>query len=239
MLSRRRLLILAAAAAALIVGGNLPVQAKRTPPPTVAPVTVEGVEYRVAYERFSEGERPAGLRAYLLATKPGTYTELWKTRLYEVRYQGNLETDVQDDYVKSLSRELPGLLALTEEKQAYVVNLASRAVKPLPPGNGLFNLLEEGRDPGPGKRFTDARGVQRDCRLHQIALKEDAVGIVFGLVSFPPDVFRAMVEKFPNAATVNYGGCIPGPSPWAVVRYCPRCREAQEAWLKERNGARP
>ena len=94
------------------------------------------------------------------------------------------------------------------------------------------------------------------CSLHHQPLREDWVPVVYGTVWPSPERRAAERDRFPHAATCVLGGCIhprgvlegmlvfaPDPPTVTVVgggqrrlvRYCPECREAQSAWLLQRN----
>jgi hypothetical protein len=102
--------------------------AKRQPPKPVKPVAADGVEYHVLHDRFSEGGIPAGIRATLEARDLKSGKAAWSVRLYEIRYDQNLETDVQDVYVTSLRID-GDTLHVTTEKDPLAVDLKTRTVK--------------------------------------------------------------------------------------------------------------
>lgn len=89
------------------------------------------------------------------------------------------------------------------------------------------------------------------CPVHRLRLARDKVEIIYGLVMFDPDYFRAEERRFPYASTAAYGGCViemfVNPcdgrqfqrSPkYAEVLYCPRCRAAKRDWEKRHKGPR-
>jgi hypothetical protein len=82
----------------------------------------------------------------------------------------------------------------------------------------------------------DGRGEDEFCRVHQQAMAEDTVNVIYGLPYFTEGYLQAMTKKFPNANVVYYGGCVIGccsPSQ-ARVRYCAECRRAEKTWVGQR-----
>jgi hypothetical protein len=127
-----RILVTASLTAALLLGMLPPLHAKRLPPPEVKPVVAGGVEYRAEHERFAMNDRPAGLRAFVEARDAKTKTPLWKVKVYEIVYQGGLETDAQEVYIASLKMTPKGLVVGTEKKVEYLVDLTKKTAKRLP-----------------------------------------------------------------------------------------------------------
>jgi hypothetical protein len=127
-----RILATASLTTALLLGVLPHLHAKRLPPPVVNPVVAGGVEYRAEHERFAKKDKPGGLRAFVEARDAKTKTVLWKVKVYEVVYQGGLETDVQDVYIASLKMAPKGLVVRTEKKVEYLVDLTKKTAKRLP-----------------------------------------------------------------------------------------------------------
>jgi len=71
---------------------------------------------------------------------------------------------------------------------------------------------------------------QRVCPIHREPLKPDAVEIVDGDVSFPPEQITAWRHLFPNSNKVVYGDSVGGKEEFACVWYCSTCREAESRW---------
>ena len=77
------------------------------------------------------------------------------------------------------------------------------------------------------------------CRVHGRIRVPAVVPILYGYYSKadPVDYYEAYTRDFPNSWRELYGGCelisIPGrESPTqGAIRYCPRCREAEQRWL--------
>jgi hypothetical protein len=100
-----------------------PALAKRTAPREAAPLVAGGVRYQVLHDRYLANDRPAGLRAYIEAWDVKSNKRLWKVKVYEIVYDRNLETDVQDVYIESLKLDGKKLTATTENKKAYRVDI--------------------------------------------------------------------------------------------------------------------
>ena len=209
------------------------VAAKRAAPPTLKPLVVENTEYRAAYRRLERNGAPTGMQAMLEARVVTTKRLLWRVPLYEVKYQPGKETDVQDVFVSRLSPQLPGILAETEHKKAYLVSPDGNNVRELPPAGD--RLIDAPEDPDVARKLiADGRGNRETCHVHEQPLGEDVVTLRYGMVRYSDDAFKARFELFPHAKPVYDAGCRVGPARWAVVRYCPECRSGLEAFYKAR-----
>src|SRR3977135_1087340 len=82
-----------------------PISAKRSPPKLVESVTVAGVT-------FSVPSWPIGI---VIATDASSKRELWRQRIYSIRYDRTLEQDVQDVFITSLKRR-GNVLLITNER---------------------------------------------------------------------------------------------------------------------------
>lgn len=226
---RRRLISGLTALVGVLVTTTLPAQAKRVAPPVAEPVREKGIEYRAVHERYSEKGAPAGIRGFLSAVDEKSGKELWKSLLYDLRYKRDRETDVQDVYVKALFVEAPGILAITEDETGYLVSRENRNVRKLPDVRGSLAHRAGAGSP----KIWSILGDKETCELHQVTMGEDIVALRYGLIRFPPDETKARLAKFPNANTSQMGGCVIRPTPWAQVRFCSRCREAEAIWQQE------
>jgi hypothetical protein len=109
--------------------GWSPAYAKRDPPKEVRPVSQSGVEYSATYRGFDCGSRSA-------VPETGGYVQardtsgrlLWELRVYEVKYDCNIETDVQDIFIKSLKIAGNDLQVVNEKEDKFVVDLSKRRV---------------------------------------------------------------------------------------------------------------
>jgi hypothetical protein len=75
------------------------------------------------------------------------------------------------------------------------------------------------------------------CSVHKVGLLEEEMPVRYGLIRFPADYLAAKRQHFPNARAFVWSGCLVSPTnpKTRVVKYCPRCREAERAW----RGAHP
>jgi len=105
-----------------------PALAKRGAPPEAAPVVANGIRYQAAHDRYAANNIPTGLRAYVEAWDVKSKKLLWKVKVYEIVYDQNLETDVQDIYLESLKLDGKRLIATTERKKAYRVDIERHKV---------------------------------------------------------------------------------------------------------------
>jgi hypothetical protein len=104
--------------------------AKRLPPKDVAPVTVGGIRIEVIHWGKDRGYEQNG--GYIAAYDPASGKELWTLKVYNVAYDPDLESDVQDVFIKSMAKSWFGKkLKITDERNGkYVVDPATRAVFP-------------------------------------------------------------------------------------------------------------
>ena len=75
--------------------------ASRNAPANVPPVTVDGIQYAIPHFGVDVGQEQNG--GYVEATSNKTGARLWLVRVYEIKYDPNLETDVQDIFITALS----------------------------------------------------------------------------------------------------------------------------------------
>lgn len=106
--------------------GAFPVQAKRSGPKDVPPVTVEGVKYSVPHWGKAIGKPQNG--GYIQANNVETGKLLWELRVYEIKYDPNLEGDVQDVFITSLKLTDGNLEVGNERGDTFVVDISKRAV---------------------------------------------------------------------------------------------------------------
>lgn len=98
-----------------------PVLAKRKPPPVVAPVVSGTVRYAVAHEKTVVDGRPVGLRAFVEKTNADAKV-VWRTQVYQIDFDRNLETDVQEVYLASLTLGGVGVIAVNESGRRFVLD---------------------------------------------------------------------------------------------------------------------
>jgi hypothetical protein len=98
----------------------LAVRAKRTPPKPVTPVTADGVTYLTAGD---------GIDEFVVATDVGSGKELWRTRIYTVPINKQLETDVQTIYITKLKLSGSALFVRDEAKRCYQLDVKTQKVE--------------------------------------------------------------------------------------------------------------
>ena len=71
----------------------------------------------------------------------------------------------------------------------------------------------------------------KKCEIHGVELIKGTAPIFYGISEAPPmgylDAGRTL---FPNSFLFVLGGCILDDAPECVVKFCPNCREAENAW---------
>lgn len=101
-----------------LIGGIAPGLAKRSAPAAVPPVVIKGVEYSAPHDAM----------AFVVAKGIGLGKELWRVRIYEVRVNPELERDVQDVFITSLSEKDGALLITNERGEKFTLDLQTRKV---------------------------------------------------------------------------------------------------------------
>lgn len=95
-----------------------PALAKRSPPAKVAPVKSGEVEYRVPHDKMGCVEA-WDIRSDQL---------IWRKQVYVVRFDLELERDVQDVFITSVEVQKGKLLVKNERESAYHVELETLQV---------------------------------------------------------------------------------------------------------------
>lgn len=95
--------------------------AKRSPPKDVAPVRSGAVELRV----------PHGQMGCIEAWDTEAKQLVWRRQIYAVRYDVELERDVQDVFIESIELQTGKLLVKNERGSTYELDLNSLEVKPV------------------------------------------------------------------------------------------------------------
>ena len=95
-----------------------PANAKRSVPRAVEPVTVQGVTYSA----------PASAMGFVIAVDASSHRELWRQRIYRVRFDPSLERDVQDVFITSLTLRGGSLVIANEHGERYALDLSTRKV---------------------------------------------------------------------------------------------------------------
>jgi hypothetical protein len=92
--------------------------AKRMPPPEVSPVIYHGVIYSAKYSTGGVIE----------AKDAKSKKQLWTKQIYHIHYISDLETDIQDVYIKAMKIKNGNLLITDEKDVQYLLNLKTRKV---------------------------------------------------------------------------------------------------------------
>ncbi|MFT5470509.1 MAG: hypothetical protein ACI8UO_005638 [Verrucomicrobiales bacterium] len=103
--------------------------AKRIPPPEVQPIEVSGVVYSVP--PFSTDDNGNSLIGGVVEARDSQAKKLlYRVVIYKTKYDSNLETDVQDVFIKTLTHDkIHDLLILSDEDdRVYVLSLSTRKV---------------------------------------------------------------------------------------------------------------
>jgi hypothetical protein len=106
--------------------GSSPAYAKRAAPRDVPPVTLNGIEYSAPHWGLAGGKQQNG--GYIEAKDVKTGKLLWELRIYEIKYNPNLETDVQDLFITSMKLVDGRLQVSNEVGDKVVVDLLQRKV---------------------------------------------------------------------------------------------------------------
>jgi hypothetical protein len=118
MLAFRKPTFVATAICLLLVCTAAPISAKRSAPKSVEPVTISGVT-------FSVPGWPVGI---VIATDASSNRELWRQRIYAIRYDRTLEQDVQDVFITSLKPRGNVLVITNERGERFVLEPSTRKV---------------------------------------------------------------------------------------------------------------
>lgn len=106
--------------------------AKRAAPPVAQPLTLGGVTYVATHSTAPASGKPTSFIAKVEAHDPAGNKLLWDVEVYRIRYQPDLETDVQDIWIASLAAQGSDVLVTDERGQRYLVEVATRTAHRLP-----------------------------------------------------------------------------------------------------------
>ncbi|AEF99301.1 hypothetical protein [Methylomonas methanica] len=110
-----------------MVSGEL--KAKRLGPSKVDPVVIGKVRYEVIHWGKERGLKQNG--GYIAAFDASSGKELWILKVYDVAYNPNLEGDVQDVFIVSMSKGFfSGKLHIEDEKgRNFIIDPDTRGVE--------------------------------------------------------------------------------------------------------------
>ena len=102
---------------------------KRTAPPAVPPVVLGNIRIEtVPWGRSRDLGQNGG---YIAALDRRTGRELWILKVYGVTYDAKMEEDVQDIFIKKMTKVSPTRLSiLDEDGRRYLVDVKTRSVTP-------------------------------------------------------------------------------------------------------------
>ena len=99
--------------------------AKRAVPSIVIPVQVGSIEYSAPHGKLQNQ------MGCIEARNVGSGELLWRRQVYVVKYDPDLEGDVQDVYIKNIKIKGDSLMITNERKSEYQLNLNTLQVKVL------------------------------------------------------------------------------------------------------------
>jgi len=109
-------------------GLSLPMP-KRVGPPLVAPLVMDDLRIEAIHWGKERGFQQNG--GYISVKDKTTEKELWTLKVYVIKYNTQMESDVQDVFIESLSKgiEKGTINVIDEMNRHYVVDLKTRTVK--------------------------------------------------------------------------------------------------------------
>ncbi len=113
---------------------NLVAEAKRGVPAEVVPVKVGNIEYSAPHKNRTLQKQMGFIEARDLKSEQ----LIWRRQIYAVKYDPDLEGDVQDVFIKSITVAGNNLIIINERNSKYQLDLKSLEVKVI---NG--SLVEE------------------------------------------------------------------------------------------------
>ena len=104
-------------------------QASRSAPPIVPPVTHAGVRYEQLDDDRLPGIDPDA--NYVVARDAASNAVLWTLQVYRAEAVPNLESDVQSVYFKTMQLNADGTQLLIDDEigRHFVIDLATRSVR--------------------------------------------------------------------------------------------------------------
>jgi hypothetical protein len=107
-----------------------PEKKREGPARRAKPVIHDGVRYEAILwcePTYGSDPLPETGGAYVVAMDAGSGAELWRTKLYDIRYDPDMERDKQEVYVErlSLSFTRSKLKAVDEKGRKYTLDLKS------------------------------------------------------------------------------------------------------------------
>lgn len=106
-----------------------PKSSKRVGPSQVATVTIGELVFAPIHWGKRRGLPQNG--GYVAAFDLNSGKELWTLKIYDIQYDPEKEQDVQDIFIKIMTRSGPNLVVTDEEGRKYRVNPTTRSVRTL------------------------------------------------------------------------------------------------------------
>jgi hypothetical protein len=106
-------------------------EAKRPAPKEVPSVVAGGIRFKVPHFGALHDKPQNG--GYVQAWDVKTGKLLWDRMVYRVRYDANLEKDVQDDFISEMTVKGGRLFVKTERSEKFEMDLESGKVRALTP----------------------------------------------------------------------------------------------------------
>jgi hypothetical protein len=77
---------------------------------------------------------------------------------------------------------------------------------------------------------------ERFCQIHNRSTEVGICEIRYGFLCINRESYAAKTKLFPLENTSFSGGCeiYPWSPSWQLTFFCPECRQAQAAWIKDR-----
>ena len=102
---------------------------KRVGPPDVGPVTIGKLRFEAIHWGRERGFGQNG--GYIAAYDAAGGAELWTLKVYDVTYDPDMEEDVQDIFIETMTKSASGDgLEITDERgRGYVVDPRTRSVR--------------------------------------------------------------------------------------------------------------
>ena len=107
------------------------INADRLPPKEVEPIKIGNIKYEVLHWGKERGLDHNG--GYVFATDIKQNKELWVLKVYSISYNSEMEEDVQDVFIESMSKVWfrNKLKIIDENGEKYLVDLDSKLVTKL------------------------------------------------------------------------------------------------------------
>ena len=96
--------------------------AKRTPPKPVPPIAANGIRYSVPH---------GSLMGFVVASDVLTDNEIWKRQIYVVKFNHQVEGDVQACFITDIKIDFGKLVVTNEIGSVYELDLGTLEVHPL------------------------------------------------------------------------------------------------------------